>query len=102
MTLGGVDPRLDNYFTEAEVEGGGYIGAVAGLDGAQTYGLFSHFQDAFFEASSPSRMIDYIDVEFFLAEAAQRGGYGVSGQLKSIITMPLQQVFYTGVVPRRK
>jgi len=76
--LGGVDPRLDNYFTEAEVEGGGYIGAVAGLDGAQTYGLFSHFQDAFFAASAPSRMIDYIDVEFFLAEAAERGGYGVS------------------------
>ncbi len=77
--MGGVDPRLDNYFTEAEVEGGGYIGAVAGLDGAQTYALFSHFQDEFFEATFPSMMIDYVEVEFFLAEAAQRGGYGVSG-----------------------
>jgi hypothetical protein len=77
--LGGVDPRLDNYFTEAEVEGGGYIGATAGKDGAQTYGLFSHFQDEFFEATFPSMMIDYVEVEFFLAEAAQRGGYGVPG-----------------------
>jgi hypothetical protein len=78
--LGGVDPRLNDFFTEANVEGGGYIGATAGKDGAQTYGLFSHFQDEFFEASFPSMMIDYVEVEFFLAEAAQRGGYtGVPG-----------------------
>jgi hypothetical protein len=77
--LGGVDPRLDNYFTMADGQERPYEGAVAGLDGAQTYGLFSHFQDEFFEASFPSMMVDYVEVEFFLAEAAQRGGYGVSG-----------------------
>ncbi|PLX00411.1 MAG: SusD/RagB family nutrient-binding outer membrane lipoprotein [Marinilabiliales bacterium] len=77
--LGGVDPRLDNYFTTVEGQQRPYEGAVAGLDGAQTYALFSHFQDEFFEASFPSMLCDYVETEFFLAEAAQRGGYGVSG-----------------------
>ena len=75
--LGGVDPRIDDYFTEQPE--GGYLGATAGLDGAQSYQLFSHFQDVFFEPTFPAMIIDYIEVEFFLAEAAQRGGYAVSG-----------------------
>jgi hypothetical protein len=74
--LGGVDPRLDKYFIEGPE--GGYIGAVAGLDGAQSYQLFSQFQAIFFEATFPAMLIDYIEVEFLLAEAAQRG-FGVSG-----------------------
>jgi len=76
--LGGADPRIDDYFTLAP-DTNIYMGAVAGLDGAQSYQLFSHFQDVFFEPTFPAMIIDYIEVEFFLAEAAQRGGYAVSG-----------------------
>ncbi len=76
--LGGQDPRIDNYFTLAP-DTNVYIGAVAGLDGAQSYQLFSHFQDVFFEPTFPAMIIDYIEVEFWLAEAAQRSFPGVSG-----------------------
>jgi hypothetical protein len=82
--LGGMDPRTDNYFTEGPE--GGYVGAVAGLDGAQTYANFSNLygeingaaSTGFFAASAPSMMIDYVEVRFLLAEAAARG-YAVPG-----------------------
>jgi len=71
------DPRISKYFIEAP--DGGYLGAVAGLDGAQSYQLFSQFQDIFFDPTFPAMIIDYIEAEFLLAEAAARGGYNVSG-----------------------
>ena len=71
------DPRISKYFTEAPE--GGYLGAVAGLDGAQSYQLFSQFQDIFFDPTFPAMITDYIESEFLLAEAAARGGYNVSG-----------------------
>jgi hypothetical protein len=76
------DPRIGLYFTKVDTAGNGneedfvYLGAVAGLDGAQSYQLFSHFQDVFFEPTFPAMIIDYIESEFLLAEAAARGGYG--------------------------
>jgi len=82
--LGGMDPRIDNYFIEQP--DGGYLGATAGLDGAQSYQLFSQFYgdldfDAnsftgFFAADFPTILIDYVEVEFLLAEAAARGFAG--------------------------
>jgi hypothetical protein len=82
--LGIQDPRISHYFTKVDTAGNGneedmiYLGAEAGKDGAQTYQLFSHFQDVFFEASFPAMIIDLIEVEFLKAEAAQRG-YNVGG-----------------------
>lgn len=79
------DPRIGLYFTKVDTAGNGnaedmvYLGAVAGLDGAQSYQLFSHFQDVFFDPTFPAMIIDYVESEFFLAEAAARGGYAVSG-----------------------
>jgi hypothetical protein len=70
------DPRLPLWFTQVDGE---YIGAVAGLDGAQTYSNFSNFSDRFFAPTFEANIIDYVEVEFLLAEAAQRGGYNVSG-----------------------
>ena len=69
------DPRLPLYFTQYEGE---YIGAIAGLDGAQSYNNYSHFASRFFEADFEAILIDYAEVEFLLAEAAERG-FGVSG-----------------------
>lgn len=64
------DPRLNDYFTTYNGE---YLGATYGLNGAQTYANFSHFADPFFEADFPAIILDYTEVEFILAEAAQRG-----------------------------
>jgi hypothetical protein len=55
-----------------------YWGAVAGLNGAQSYNNYSHFAPRFFEATFEAIIIDYVEVEFLLAEAAARG-YSVSG-----------------------
>ncbi len=64
------DPRLPLYFTMYE---GDYVGAVAGLDGAQSYNNYSHFADNFFAADFPAILMDYCEIEFFMAEAASRG-----------------------------
>jgi hypothetical protein len=79
------DPRIGKYFTKIDTAGNGndadmvYLGAIAGFDGAQSYQLFSQFQDVFFDPTFPAMIIDYIEAEFLQAEAAARGGYSVSG-----------------------
>jgi len=74
------DPRRALWFTKVDDGAGNmiYLGAIAGLDGAQTYTNFSHFTAPFFEPTFPAILQDYVEVEFLLAEAAERG-YGVSG-----------------------
>jgi len=64
------DPRLPFYFTQYEGE---YIGAIPGLDGAQSYNNYSNFTPRFFEPGFEAILIDYVEVEFLLAEAAERG-----------------------------
>ncbi|MCD4772637.1 MAG: SusD/RagB family nutrient-binding outer membrane lipoprotein, partial [Bacteroidales bacterium] len=86
------DPRLPLYFTLYEDE---YVGAVAGLDGAQTYALFSHFAPRFFEASFEAILIDYVEVEFLLAEAAERG-IGSSGAADHYANAITASVVYWG------
>jgi hypothetical protein len=63
------DPRLPLYFTQI---GGDYLGAVAGADAAATYSAYSHFADRFFQPEFEAILIDYVEVQFLLAEAAQR------------------------------
>ncbi len=55
-----------------------YKGAIAGLDAAQSYSNYSNFAPMFFEASFPAIISDYVETEFLLAEAAERG-FSVSG-----------------------
>jgi hypothetical protein len=50
-----------------------YSGAEAGADAAATYTNYSHFADRFFAADFEAILIDYVETEFLLAEAAQRG-----------------------------
>lgn len=68
------DPRLAMFFAG----GAPYTGAVAGLDAAQTYDNFTHFADVFFTPDLEAVLIDYVEVEFLLAEAVERG-YNVGG-----------------------
>jgi hypothetical protein len=88
------DPRLPLYFTQYEGE---YIGAVAGLDGAQSYNNYSHFQDPFFEATFPAIINDYSEVLFLLAEAAERGGYNTSMSAEEYYNMAItESIIYWG------
>lgn len=69
------DPRIDNYFT-FDQSGVGYSGADPGVQSA--YAQFSHVHPDITEADFPGLIMDYAEVEFALAEAAQRG-YVVGG-----------------------
>ncbi|MDR2449746.1 MAG: SusD/RagB family nutrient-binding outer membrane lipoprotein [Prevotellaceae bacterium] len=60
------DPRLSVLFTEAV--GGGYAGAGAGEAGA-----YSGLTEYWTAASAPGVLLDYAEVAFLLAEAAERG-----------------------------
>ncbi|MDX8340833.1 SusD/RagB family nutrient-binding outer membrane lipoprotein [Draconibacterium sp. IB214405] len=64
------DPRIGKYFTQYEGE---YIGAIYGLNGAQSYNNFSNFTDRFMAATFEADLLSYPEVAFILAEAAQRG-----------------------------
>lgn len=74
------DPRIDDYFTSYEDD---YVGATYGLNGAQSYNNYSHFADPFFEADFPAIIMDYAEVQFILAEAAQRG-WNVGGSASEL------------------
>lgn len=74
------DPRIDNFFTE---DGAGrdnpvtsYSGADPGVQSA--YAPNSHVQTTITAPTFPGLLLDYAEVEFYLAEAAQRG-YTVGG-----------------------
>jgi hypothetical protein len=64
------DPRLDNYFTFDQT-GTGYTGAPPGDPSA--YVQFSHVNPRITEATFPALLLDYAEVEFYQAEAKQRG-----------------------------
>jgi hypothetical protein len=62
------DPRLSYYFTQYQ---GGYSGGNPGQGNG--YGLFSDFASQLQSASLPGNLLDYPEVQFYLAEAAARG-----------------------------
>lgn len=73
------DPRIDNYFTKVDTSSEVgvvkevFLGAIYGLDGAQSYNNFSNFTDRFMAATFEADLMSYAEVEFILAEAAQLG-----------------------------
>ncbi len=69
------DPRLDDYFTPDQT-GTEYSGADPGVQSA--YAQYSHVNPTITAPDFPGLMMDYSEVEFNLAEAAQRG-YDVPG-----------------------
>jgi hypothetical protein len=68
------DPRLEEYFTEDAV--GGYSGGTPGA--SSNYATFSKPDEAISAPDYPSTILSYAEVEFFLAEAKERG-YNVPG-----------------------
>ncbi len=68
------DPRIDEFFTKDA--SGGYSGAEAGAGG--NYATFSKPHDAILAPDFPGTLLSYAELEFYLAEAKERG-YNVSG-----------------------
>jgi len=69
------DPRRDIWFTKYNGE---YFGLTYGKEGASSYANYSHFSDMIrIDPKYPVIMCDYVEVEFLLAEAAERNIYGV-------------------------
>jgi len=75
------DPRLPLYFTlfETQVEGQDtayYIGGIYGT--ACPYTQYSHVAESILDPAFPMVLLDYTELAFYLAEAAERG-YSVGG-----------------------
>jgi hypothetical protein len=72
------DPRLDDYFTTIDPEdpATGYAGGTPGA--SSTYTNFSKPDEQIVAADFPALLLDYAEVKFLLAEAAQRG-FNVGG-----------------------
>lgn len=68
------DPRLDDYFTTDAV--GGYSGGAPGA--SSNYATFSKPSLTIQAPDAPATLLSYAEVEFFLAEAKERG-YNVPG-----------------------
>lgn len=73
------DPRRAQWFTDYPVGSGQYLGLPYGKAGSSSYSKFSHFNDNIrVNAKHPTILADYVEVEFLLAEAAERGLGGVT------------------------
>lgn len=71
------DPRL-KYFMTPNADGE-YVGLTYGLtSGISDFDNYSQIADAIKAETFPTTLLDYAEVEFFLAEAAQRG-WNVAG-----------------------
>ncbi|MCF8226671.1 MAG: SusD/RagB family nutrient-binding outer membrane lipoprotein [Bacteroidales bacterium] len=70
------DPRMSSYFTQVDTSGDGdyvYWGLQYGLTSNVNVKSYSTFAPVMFEPDYPSVLIAYDEVQFLLAEAAQRG-----------------------------
>ena len=78
------DPRIDNFFTEDQAGRDlpltSYSGADPGVQSA--YAPNSHVHPTITTPAFPGLLLDYAEVELYLAEAAQRG-YAVGGTAAS-------------------
>ncbi|MCT4614327.1 MAG: SusD/RagB family nutrient-binding outer membrane lipoprotein [Marinifilaceae bacterium] len=64
------DPRRALWFTQ---KGGKYVGLEYGLSSGKPYGNYSHFTPKFIDPKLPVILSDYVEMQFFFAEAAERG-----------------------------
>lgn len=68
------DPRRSYYFDDNL--DGEYVGGIYGA--SNSYPSFTHIGEAFLDPTLPGILLDYAEVEFYLAEAAARN-YAVPG-----------------------
>jgi len=73
------DPRRATWFTQYPAGSGTYTGLTYGITGSSSYSKFSHYVDAIrINPTFATVLCDYIEVEFLLAEAAERSLGGVT------------------------
>jgi hypothetical protein len=90
------DPRRAQWFTEYPA--GSYLGLPYGKTGSSSYSKFSHFVDGIrINEFFPTILSDYVEVEFLLAEAAERGLGGVTGAETHYNNAILASMTYWGV-----
>ena len=73
------DPRLPLWFTQKD---GAYVGKEYGATYSTSYSAHSHFSEKFFDPTLEVVLSDYVEIEFFLAEARELG-YSVGGTAES-------------------
>jgi hypothetical protein len=92
------DPRRKVWFTEYPEGSGSYLGLPYGLSGSSSYSKFSHIIDNIrIDPQYPAILSDYVEVEFLLAEAAERGLGGVTGAATHYNNAILASMAYWGV-----
>lgn len=78
------DPRRSAYFTQVE---GAYVGGTYGASSA--FDNFSHVADDIIKENGVGDLMDYSEVSFLLAEAAQRG-FSVGGTPEMYYTQAIK------------
>jgi hypothetical protein len=92
------DPRRAIWFTEYPEGSGEFLGEPYGKQGASSYSKFSHFADMIrIDPKYPVIISDYVEVEFLLAEAAERGLGGVTDAESHYNNAILASMKYWGV-----
>lgn len=75
------DPRIDNYLEPNIKDANGAVIYVGGIFGASNkYGNFSQVTKTIQSATWKGNLLDYTEVQFYLAEAAARGFIGGSAE----------------------
>lgn len=98
------DPRMAMFFTqvdtstEADVEKLAYVGLPYGMKGSTSYANYSHFANSIrINPEYPTVLLDYVEIEFLLAEAAERGFGGVTDAEQHYNNAILASMKYWGV-----
>lgn len=73
------DPRRTIFFDDNLTDGDGNVYYEGGIYGAlNSFPMYTHIGEAFYQPDLPGVLLDYSEVEFLLADAVERG-YAVSG-----------------------
>lgn len=92
------DPRRAVWFTDYPAGSGSYLGLPYGKSGASSYSKFSHVADKIrIDPEYPAVVMDYVEVEFLLAEAAERSLGGVTNPETHYNNAILASMAYWGV-----
>ena len=92
------DPRRAIWFTQSPAGSGSYLGLPYGQKASSNYSKYSHFADfILFDPKYPVIISDYVEVEFLLAEAAERGLGGVTDPETHYNNAILASMSYWGV-----
>ena len=95
------DPRQAIWFTQYPLASGTYTGLPYGKTGSSNYSSFSHFTlvdpVSSTDPTYPTILSDYVEVEFLLAEAAERGLGGVTDAETHYNNAILASMKYWGV-----